>query len=910
MTININEALDRVKNSIYGKDIRQAIIDAVNQVYTDASVSDNANMEVVQARALYKTLTERLAALDVTDAGLSTGVNAKRDKNVPILLADLAQEVKTSMTGGSVAVVGEKSVQEVNIVDNQVTPRKTNFFNEVLNFFNKATSRDGYDINSNGTDFANSSYTQSDWIEVLPNTQYKVTNSCSVVYFTAKNLANVITGRTSASSTAPFTTPANVTYIKLAMLITVKDAFMLSLSSSLITKYEPFNKAYLKKEYISKLGTDYLESKSVTPDKTSFFYNSPNLFNKDTLTANFLIEPTAGTLTANVNYKVSDYIPVEGAATYVLNKTAHMAFYDINKVYISGINSANYTKSTPIVAPDRAAFYRFSATNWDYDGTVQFEKGSVPTAYDSYGVQYVQSNLVNVDYNRNLEDVTEYNNIAGVFDASKVSGYKSFITKTVNPDGSLTLTANATADDWFYFYYTLKEAWKNGHSYFVSMQISLDSDSGTFDNSGGNMTLTGYDPRYNNVVLASGNDNIKKNAIITRGTTANMISQFNINTTQNTAATVSYNTLFMQPVKALAGKPISITLKNIVVVDMGLTSKLDSTYDQAYALFTKYGYVDKVIVKYVKYKAHEAKQADVALVALNVPTVTAADIEFWGDSLVAQDYASNVKTITGRNCFTHGYGGRTSTYIRDMFLANANKNNSIVINVGRNNYTYPDRVVYDIRKMVASLPHNRFIICSPPNGDYSGEWKATAGNGLGGSYHYFTDIEDRLAKEYPNNFLNTRLASIYEYDMGAVELKAPFVQPAVGSTVQINVTDTAFLTTFNPNEETPLLNKIRIGDQYDKMDLYDVVSVQNANLMTVRLTQINNIATGATVQNIPDAVEPTSFVIQRVIQEADYQCYLRETTASTFRQDDIHMSPRGRQCLANIIARAIKSINI
>jgi len=47
--------------------------------------------------------------------------NLKRDKATPLLLVDLDQEVKTAMTGGSVAVVGVNSVATTNVIDKAIT---------------------------------------------------------------------------------------------------------------------------------------------------------------------------------------------------------------------------------------------------------------------------------------------------------------------------------------------------------------------------------------------------------------------------------------------------------------------------------------------------------------------------------------------------------------------------------------------------------------------------------------------------------------------------------------------------------------------------------------------------------------------------------------------------------------------
>lgn len=53
-----------------------------------------------------------------------TELSKKRDKAQTITMADLAQDVKTAMTGGSVAVVGVNAVNTANLVNNSVTGNK------------------------------------------------------------------------------------------------------------------------------------------------------------------------------------------------------------------------------------------------------------------------------------------------------------------------------------------------------------------------------------------------------------------------------------------------------------------------------------------------------------------------------------------------------------------------------------------------------------------------------------------------------------------------------------------------------------------------------------------------------------------------------------------------------------------
>ena len=76
--------------------------------------------------------------IDIND--LKTKMSAQLAQTVSkgeggvITPAMLSQETKEQMTGGSVAVVGIDSVLTKNIVDKQVTPEKTSFINNELNF--------------------------------------------------------------------------------------------------------------------------------------------------------------------------------------------------------------------------------------------------------------------------------------------------------------------------------------------------------------------------------------------------------------------------------------------------------------------------------------------------------------------------------------------------------------------------------------------------------------------------------------------------------------------------------------------------------------------------------------------------------------------------------------------------------
>lgn len=286
----------------------------------------------------------------------------------------------------------------------------------------------------------------------------------------------------------------------------------------------------------------------------------------------------------------------------------------------------------------------------------------------------------------------------------------------------------------------------------------------------------------------------------------------------------------------------------------------------------------------------------------------ADDISIWGDSLTALNWGALLESDTGRNVFSFGYGGQKSYYIRDKFFElTTNKLRTQIFWVGRNNYTETDFVIDDIRTMVNSLSHNRFIVMLAPNGgygDFADEGTPTGEMKGGSDYAKFEILAERLRSEYPDNFIDNRKAAIQGYNMGGITLNAPFIQPVLNNNVQITVSDTAFLSTENASDAAnypTYSNHIRIGNLYDN-DKYEIISVDSANLMTVKLISIGLNAEGVTVDNILDG---SNVAYLKVIQELDYQMWVNDTTLSTYRTDSIHMNEIGKQFISDLISKRL-----
>lgn len=133
--------------------------------------------------------------------------------------------------------------------------------------------------------------------------------------------------------------------------------------------------------------TSSIQKAAVTVDKASFFIPGVNLFDKAAVTSGYYVNYKTGNLLTNTSYSASDYIPVTAGQNYTQSYSHQTAFYDANKVYISGVLALG-TPTTPrtLLAPAGAAYVRMSVVNTALN-TMQFEKGNESTSYQPYSLQ-------------------------------------------------------------------------------------------------------------------------------------------------------------------------------------------------------------------------------------------------------------------------------------------------------------------------------------------------------------------------------------------------------------------------------------------------------------------------------------------------------------------------------------------
>lgn len=229
------------------------------------------------------------------------------------------------------------------------------------NLFNKNVATQGYYVDqTSGTLGVNANLATSDWIPVLPNTMYTKTNTgYSIAYYSSKSVSGFISGVTGTS--AQITTPAGCHFIRYTVPISGLDTeqFELGIYAS---NYESFGGKLTKVNQVLKLN----------PKK--------NLFDKNAVIKEYYIDYTTGRGMPSAYYCISDYISVSPSSKYSRKINTHLAYYDVDKVFISGMQSS----TTQFTTPSNCYFIRVSVHNNIELDQEQIELGTVSTNHEEF----------------------------------------------------------------------------------------------------------------------------------------------------------------------------------------------------------------------------------------------------------------------------------------------------------------------------------------------------------------------------------------------------------------------------------------------------------------------------------------------------------------------------------------------
>lgn len=388
---------------IPGKYICELIISTIVSGRQELITSDPFNYEVKRSilsnvgeiiETEDTTVEKLLNDLDATKADLSSQIKEKandnevRKKSHPITLSDLSSDVKTAMTGGSVAVVGKDTIGNENIKYKSISKNKLNFAVKCGNnlFDMDDINREGY-ISGNGNFVASNTYFDSGFISVEPNTNYcSNINSYHVAFDIDKNFIGSIT-----KNNYLFTTPDNCYFIKVACPKDKLNEFMINKGDVLL----PYEKCVYKDkslliEFNDVKGIDEIQ---LTENNCTFLTKKvgENLFDKSKVISNKYYSALNGALISYNGYNASDYIEVEEGVKYSWNCVGHICYLDKDKKFVDGSTGI----TTKVIPTDIGIKYITFSVPTNVLDTTMFVKGDLPSTYIPYKEYYqLNDNIV------------------------------------------------------------------------------------------------------------------------------------------------------------------------------------------------------------------------------------------------------------------------------------------------------------------------------------------------------------------------------------------------------------------------------------------------------------------------------------------------------------------------------------
>ena len=252
-----------------------------------------------------------------------------------------------------------------------------------VNLFNKkaVTNNKFWDYRNGILTDTPVAFSASALIAVEPNTEYQVpSHYYQQIAFFDENKAYVSGLANVTSSGHKFTTPANARYVGLSEETARLDEMMLCKASEYPTTYVPFSRR------IENLRVDVSEVDNLFKAvKNDLGVHKANLFNKANVLSDCYVDQATGELRYTSWFYASEFTEIDGSKEYQfsIDYDQQGAFYDINKVYISGFAEPSANKK--ITTPANAKYIRLTIPESLIDTLVFAESSRFPDFFVPFG---------------------------------------------------------------------------------------------------------------------------------------------------------------------------------------------------------------------------------------------------------------------------------------------------------------------------------------------------------------------------------------------------------------------------------------------------------------------------------------------------------------------------------------------
>lgn len=356
-------------------------------------VTDHTNnpKAINQLNQQISEATEQLQSVEATKMDKNTTdisvaqINKNKGKFDQTYLTD---ELLQQMTGGAPvnATPPNGGVTTPKIARKAVEVSQTTFLEYGKNIYNHDARTVGYSLDNFGAPIVNADYDVTDFIPVTAGLTYTLNNPRVVFFYDAdKNLIGTkVDNSTHLALTV--TPPEGASYLRASIYKSNSPTFQVERGET-VTAFEPFklrvDKIEVRKENLGfkAVANQHLEDDSITAEKISIVSLGKNLFNIKEAIDGFYLQETSGNLIANASFVTSGFISVKAGTTYTISSSRKFVRYDMNKVYVSGINQ---TQAAYTFTAQSDGYIRFSYSK-DLASDVQMEVGSSVTTFEPYG---------------------------------------------------------------------------------------------------------------------------------------------------------------------------------------------------------------------------------------------------------------------------------------------------------------------------------------------------------------------------------------------------------------------------------------------------------------------------------------------------------------------------------------------
>lgn len=210
-----------------------------------------------------------------------------------------------------------------------------------------------------------------------------------------------------------------------------------------------------------------LADNSVTEKKTTFARKSKNLFNINTITNNKKMD-SAGTITDNDEWVISEYIKVEQGKQYKPSASAVKVLYNSNFEYVTGYGNSSDTFTTV----NNTSYVRL-CIHKSVLPDFQFEQNNITTSYEQYGV-LIDDLIADVDVKNQVSICNSKNNSS--YNNKRINNHDEIINIFDISTGIIARTG-ITSKNFEYVYKDNKYSYKLEHSYASSSEFRINLDS-------------------------------------------------------------------------------------------------------------------------------------------------------------------------------------------------------------------------------------------------------------------------------------------------------------------------------------------------------------------------------------------------------------------------------------------------